>query len=137
MLPPVSDGIFAPDRIGHRLANIRRAGNHPAMRIAPRIIESSFQLPHHVLPQDMLDLFRIIVDMIHRDLRGVGEVQFPEAVIAHDGQRPLQSFRGEIKRVRIFAQAGQAVRAQFPRLGQRVLESLPPPLRQFSFFSER
>ena len=54
------------------------------MRVGVDPRQSPLQLPDRRFAQHMLDLFGVVVDVIGRDLGGVGQVELPQPVIPDD-----------------------------------------------------
>ena len=85
-----------------------------SVRIMIGMIEHLLQLPDHFLTENVLDLFRITVDMVRGDAGFLREIQFPKSVVANDLCGALRSSGGQ-------DQALGVQRAQAPR-GERVLD---------------
>ena len=82
------------------------------MRIGGRVLQPTFQLTHHFITEHMLDLLGVFVDVVRGDLRGVGQIQFPEPVIPHNGAGELPARGREENQVAFLVQRGEFVPAQ-------------------------
>ena len=98
------------------------------MRIPAGMIQPPLQLADRGLPEDVLDLLRVVVDMVGREVRRPRQVEFPEPVVAHDFPGAPPSFGREGKEVTL--KARQTVAVQFGAEGPDLLHGLAPPRRQ-------
>jgi len=62
--------------------------------IVDRIFQAGFEALNDTLSDEVLDLFRVVVDMVAFVASGIGQVEFPETVIANDFTSPIPAFFG-------------------------------------------
>ena len=60
------------------------------------MVQGPFQLSYCFLSQHVFDHFRIIMHVVRRNTRFIGQVQLPQAVVAHDFTGPLPAFRSKV-----------------------------------------
>src|SRR5688572_4138446 len=83
--PPITDEIVGAFRPGSPLPHVRETRNSPAVRVGRGVFQAALQFPHYFFAEHMLNLFGILMNVVSRDLCGIRQVEFPKAMIAHDG----------------------------------------------------
>ncbi len=81
--------------------DVFQAGDQPAMRIAPGVIEPLFKQANRLFPQDVLDSLGIFMDVISCDMRGVRQIELPQTVIPDDLAGTLPTLGSEDRRAAI------------------------------------
>ena len=94
-----------------------------SVRIMIGMIEHLLQLPDQFLTENVLDLFRITVDMVRGDAGFLREIQFPKSVVANDLCGALRSRRRQDQALGI--QRAQAHRGERFRDAAYVGDTLP------------
>src|ERR1700752_1725223 len=61
--------------------DVFQAGDQPAMRIAPGVIEPLFKLANRLFPQNVLNFLGVFMHVISCDVCGVGQIELPQTVI--------------------------------------------------------
>lgn len=65
------------------------------MRILLGELKPALEFAHGFSSEDMLDFIGVFMHVIGRELDGVGQVEFPQAMVANDLAGALPSGRGE------------------------------------------
>src|SRR6185503_10241977 len=128
----VTCGFHVALRMRGPFADVRGGRNAFAMRIFGDVREVAFQLADGFFTEDVLDLFGVLVDVVGGNLGGVGEIQFPEPVIADDRTGKLPAGRREKDHVAFLVQRDEAMAAQILGLPFDVLDGFAPALAQFT-----
>ena len=79
------------------------------MRIFLCELESTLELAHGFGAEDVLDFISIFMDVIGRELHGVRQIKFPQAMVANDLASALPSGRCEKDDVALFMSRDETV----------------------------
>ena len=64
------------------------------MRIPIGVLEPLLEPVNGLFAKNMFNFFSVLMDVIDRHMRSIGEINFPQAVITDDLAGPMPSLRG-------------------------------------------
>src|SRR6185503_2302415 len=129
---PVASKFDRPLRRRRATLHVRKAWDWTAVRVVCGVGQTAFQFAHYFVAEHVLNLFCVLMDVVGGDLRGVRQVEFPEAVIADDGASQLPARRSHRDGIAFVVRRRQAVPAQLCRLRGDFLDGFAAPFGQFA-----
>src|SRR5687768_16062149 len=117
--------IFSASPPDNRI-DVFESRDQSPVRIFRRELEAPLDLADSFGAEDMLDFVGIFMHVVGREMDGVRQIKFPQAMVADDLTGALPTGGREEEDVALFVGGDETVARQLHALGARIFDALAP-----------